>query len=166
MAYNSGVPQVQAMGRFSAGASRGAGIAHFSTVADNIVNLQFVDSEGNRARLPGLVGQTLLEVAQLHKVDLVGPCGGGGSPTEIRRTKDWTETTFGEGPDCFVCHVQIPKQYHHLLPELNAGYQQGLQKVWEEEVNNTSRLACQITLTKEMEGMIVYVPDMPPYDVI
>jgi len=62
--------------------------------------------------------------------------------------------------------VQIPKQFHHLLPEETAENKEGLSKVWEEEVNSTSRMACQILLTKAMDGMIVYVPDMPPYDVI
>jgi len=140
--------------------------ASFATVAENTIYLQFVDSDGNRARLPGRVGQTLLQVAELHKVDLAGPCGGGGSPTEVRRSPDWVETTFGEGAACFTCHVQIPSQFHHLLPEETEENKEGLLKAWEEEVNSTSRMACQITLTKGMEGMIVYVPDMPPTDVI
>jgi len=68
------------MGRFSPNLymARTIRSAQFATVADNTIYLQFVDSDGNRARLPGRVGQTLLQVAELHKVDLVGPCGGGG----------------------------------------------------------------------------------------
>ena len=142
-------------------------VARFATVAENTVHLQFVDAEGNRANLAGLVGQSLFEVAVQHKVDIVGPCRGGGEPTEVRRSADWVETTFGEGPTCYLCHVQIPKQFHHVIPNTtSADAMAGLKQTWDEEFNDTSRLSCQITLTKEMEGMVVYVPDVPPIDVI
>ena len=29
-------------------------------------------------------------------------------------------------------------------------------------MTDTSRLACQVRLTKELDGMVVYVPDGPP----
>jgi ferredoxin len=138
----------------------------FSTVADQTINLQFVDADGNRARLPGRVGQTLSEVALMHNIELEAPCDGGAAPTEERRTEDWVETTFGEGLSCFLCHVQIPSQYHHLLPETTEEMREGINETWEDEVNANSRLACTITLTKSMDGMIVYVPDVPPNDII
>lgn len=65
-----------------------------------------------------------------------------------------------------MCHVQIPSQFHHLLPHAPAEERKGLQEIWEEEWNSTSRLACQIKLEKKHDGMIVYIPDAPPVDVI
>lgn len=50
---------------------------------------------------------------------------GGGGPIRVQRTADWNEDTFGEGPECFACHVKIPSKYHHLInedePEVQAG---------------------------------------------
>lgn len=47
------------------------------------------------------------------------------------RTEKWVEQTFGEGPTCFYCHVQIPSSFNHV---------EGLKRTWEEEYNVTSRL--------------------------
>jgi ferredoxin len=137
-----------------------------STVAANTIRLTFVDQEGNRAVVPARVGQTLLDAAKMHKVDIEGTCGGGGAPATVRRTKDWEEIVFGEGPSCFFCHVQIPSMYNSVLPELSEGEKEGLEGIWEEEYAPTSRLACMITLTKSHDGMIVLVPDAPIVDLI
>jgi ferredoxin len=136
----------------------------FSTVAANTIHIQFVDAEGNRARLPGRVGQSLLEVAEQHSIALEGPCHGGGAPTELRRSEEWVEDTWGEGLSCFLCHVQIPSTFNHVLPEQTQEMKDGLEDVWEDEANVSSRLACTITLTKDMNDMVVYVPDVPPID--
>jgi ferredoxin len=43
----------------------------------------------------------------------------------------------------------------------------GLAEWWEEEYQkNVSRLACQITLQKEHDGLIVLVPDPLPTDIL
>jgi hypothetical protein len=42
----------------------------------------------------------------------------------------------------------------------------GLDEVWEGETNVTSRLGCLITLDKRHDGLVVYVPDAPPTDLI
>jgi ferredoxin len=138
----------------------------FSTVAANTIRLTFVDQEGNRAVVPARIGQTLLDAARMHKVDLEGPCGGGSDPAVIRRTKDWEEIVYGEGPSCFACHVQIPSMYNNILPEQSEDEREGLENTWEEEYTPTSRLACLITLSKQHDGMIVLVPDAPIIDVI
>jgi hypothetical protein len=102
----------------------------------------------------------------MHKIDLEGSCHGGGGPPEVRRTKDWLESTYGEGPTCFFCHVQIPSIYHHLLEPRLKYETDGLVEGWEDEVNSTSRLACLITLEKKHDGMLVYVPDAPPVEML
>lgn len=155
------------------------------TVKDHTIKIVFVDTsvishhyslqlnshshlvaKGNRVTLPARIGQNLLEVARWHKVDIEGPCKGGGAPTDVQRTKDWNETTYGEGPTCFWCHVQIPLQYHHLLPQPQETELEGIKQNWDEEFNVSSRLACQIRLEKKHDGMVVFVPDAPPTNVI
>lgn len=100
------------------------------------------------------------------EIDIEGPCGGGGAPTDIQRTEKWNEEVFGEGPGCFFCHVQIPASFHHLLPRETDREKEGLAYLWEEEYTNSSRLACQITLEKKHDGMVVFVPDAPPTNII
>lgn len=109
----------------------------------------------------------MLEAAQQHQVDLRGPCRGGGGPSQVIRTPNWTEDTFGEGPTCYLCHVQIPPQFNSVLPPVYPDEQEGLEEVWDEEFQpSVSRLACQIKLTKEHDGLVVLVPDPLPTDII
>eukprot|EP00602_Paraphysomonas_sp_CaronLab_P002529 CAMPEP_0185017538 /NCGR_PEP_ID=MMETSP1103-20130426/484_1 /TAXON_ID=36769 /ORGANISM="Paraphysomonas bandaiensis, Strain Caron Lab Isolate" /LENGTH=95 /DNA_ID=CAMNT_0027546995 /DNA_START=161 /DNA_END=445 /DNA_ORIENTATION=+ len=95
-----------------------------------MVNLTFVDEEGNRATVQGRVGQTLLEAALMHKVDIADHCGGGAGPQQVHRTDDWLEDTYGQGPGCYACHVKIPSSFHHLLPKEFDYIRQGMENVW------------------------------------
>mmetsp|Transcript_4009 Transcript_4009/g.4099 ORF Transcript_4009/g.4099 Transcript_4009/m.4099 type:complete len:163 (-) Transcript_4009:154-642(-) len=140
--------------------------ANLSTVTDQTIHLSFVDYEGNRARVPALIGQTVLDAALAHKIDIAGICEGGGTELDIRRTDAWVETVYGEGPSCFTCHVKIPSTFNHLLPEQSQGETEGLNYAWDEEYSNTSRLACLIKLDKRHDGMVIFVPDAPPTDLI
>lgn len=137
-----------------------------STVAENTFDITFVDFRGNRVTVAARPGQTLLELAQRYKVDIEGPCEGGGAPTQVRRTENWVEDTYGEGPECFYCHVQISSKYNHLLYENTDHMKDGLANFWEDEATPSSRLACQIKLDKRHAGMVVLVPDAPPADVV
>ena len=108
----------------------------------------------------------MLDVARRHNVDLEGPCRGGGLPTNVRRTENWVETVFGEGPTCCICHVQISSKYNDILPEQDESEIEGLKEVWEEEYTTSSRCACRIVLDKRHAGMVVFVPDAPPVDLM
>ena len=57
-------------------AGLGRGVCRMSTVAENTIKLNFVDVDGNRASVPGRIGQSLLDVALQHGIDLEGACGG------------------------------------------------------------------------------------------
>lgn len=76
------------------------------------------------------------------------------------------ETLWGEGPNCFFCHVQIASKYNSILPEFNDYERQGLEDVWDEEFTRNSRLACLIRLDARHDGMVIYVPDAPVSDCI
>ncbi len=115
--------------------------------------------------MPARVGQTLLEAAAMHKIDITHPCDGPGGPTQVIRTKDWTEDTFGEGFCCYFCHVKIPSSFHHLLPPMFEVDKKRMEDVWDSDFSKTSRLACSITLGKQHEGLVVLVPNAPVTDV-
>lgn len=59
----------------------------------------------------------------------------------------------------------VPKSHYHLLPPKRPDETQQLQQYpFPEDMTDTSRLACQVVLTKGMDGMVVYIPDGPPSD--
>jgi hypothetical protein len=106
-----------------------------------------------------------LECADLHNIGLNGSCQGWG-PREIERTEKWTELTWGSGPHCFHCHVQIDPKYDNILPKLPEKDIDEFKIHWEEEFQPSSRLACSIILEKVHDGMVVLLPDAPPVDLI
>jgi hypothetical protein len=89
---------------------------------------------------------------------------GGGGPLRVQRTELWNEDTFGDGPGCYACHVKIPSKFHHLVSEDEPEVQAAMADMWGSEKTKTSRLACQITLEKKHDGMVVFVPDPPLTD--
>lgn len=93
-------------------------------------------------------------------------CGGGGSPQdELHREGNWFEPKYGEGASCYFCHVIVPKSHYDLLPPKRPDeVEQLAQYPFPEDMTDTSRLACQVVLTKEMDGMVIYIPDGPPSD--
>jgi hypothetical protein len=84
--------------------------ARMSTVAEKSVKVTFVNMEGSRVTVPGLVGQNLLEVAQMHQIELDGCCRGGGMVVGKRHSAEWTEDLVRQKPvllfACLeVCHA-------------------------------------------------------------
>ena len=99
----------------------------------------------------------------MHGIDL-GPANPGAP--EIRVNSDeWTEDIYGEGPNSAFDHVMIPEQWSKFVGKRGEMEQMMFEQSWEEnEIKDSSRLACMITLTKDMEGMTVYIPDGLPTD--
>lgn len=59
---------------------------------------------------------------------------------------------------CSTCHVYVDNEYFDRLPEPEEGEEDMLDLAALLQVN--SRLGCQITLTKELEGLTVTLPKM------
>ena len=53
--------------------------------------------QGLRITVPGRVGQSLLDVAQMHDIELESGCGGGGAVQQKKHSERWTEDLFGRG---------------------------------------------------------------------
>lgn len=120
-------------------------LTDISNLSENeiLLNFQFADKEKTNLAIKAEIGQTLLDIAnkvqKLHDL-LPGNCGGVAA--------------------CATCHVVIAPEW---FVKLNLG-----QNISEDEENmldqafgleSTSRLGCQITLTKDMHGLIVKVPN-------
>ena len=75
------------------------------------------------------------------------------------------EPKYGEGAFCSNCHVIIPRSHASLIPSKRADEEARLQEYpFPEDMTDTSQLACQVEVTADMHGMVVYVPDGPPSD--
>ncbi len=130
-----------------------------STVDDKKVNLTFIQLDGSRVTVPGLVGQNLVEVAAAHDIALHSSCGGGGDPIGKKRSSTWTETLYGAGPSCNSCMVILRKQWYDFLDPPFEKEVRLMKDCQEDYVAGSSRLGCQVVLTKEMEGMQVLLPE-------
>eukprot|EP00908_Phaeocystis_cordata_P015460 Transcript_26617.p2 GENE.Transcript_26617~~Transcript_26617.p2 ORF type:complete len:223 (+),score=68.41 Transcript_26617:378-1046(+) len=138
----------EAMLRLAAGASR-RGLASAATVSDATVSCTFIlAKQKQKVTVPGMVGWTLLKTAQHHNLPVNG----------CTADTPWDYLTFGEGPSSVEDHVIVSQEYFEQT--LPMGYQEkDLLEMTERFPTPTSRLAACITLTKEMDGITVIVPD-------
>ena len=101
------------------------------------VTFKFVNTkEGTEKEVTGKVGQHLLEIAHDNEVDLEGAC----------------EASLA----CSTCHVIFEDPIFESLPEAEDEEEDLLDLAF--GLTHTSRLGCQVLLSKEMEGMSVKLP--------
>ncbi|GAB9463040.1 hypothetical protein Gpo141_00000516 [Globisporangium polare] len=101
------------------------------------VTFTFIDAEGEAATVSATPGQSLLDVAHENDIELEGACGG-----ELA---------------CSTCHLVFEKELFEKLPEISEEEEDMLDLAW--GLTDTSRLGCQIKVTKDLEGATVRVPD-------
>ena len=134
------------------------------TVADVTVHVTFVDSSGNRRRVPGRVGSTLLDMARMHKLPMDVNTNVS-APSSVKQSDIWTEDLYGEGPHSSHSHVLISPEWVDKVPEPLSAEQTRLEVMDEDLLTPNSRLGECITLTKELDGLVVSLPEMPPTDI-
>ncbi|CAM9474504.1 unnamed protein product [Ectocarpus fasciculatus] len=101
------------------------------------VKMTFLEDDGTEIKVEAEVGATLLEVAHENDVELEGACGGDLA--------------------CSTCHVVLPKEYYDKLDEKEEEEDDMLDLAW--GLTDTSRLGCQIKVTRDLEGMLIKVPE-------
>lgn len=103
------------------------------------VNITFVRANGDKIKTSGKVGDSLLDVVVNNNVDLdgFGACEG-------------TLT-------CSTCHLIFKTSDFEKLPDKPGDEELDMLDL-AYELTDTSRLGCQITLSKDMEGLEVHVP--------
>jgi hypothetical protein len=100
----------------------------------------------------------LYQVCEWQGIDL-GPASIA-APPEVARTETWIEPTFGEGTTSGFDHVVLVGKGRDTAARLTDIEEQMLEDHWDwDEIFEGSRLASAVTLTKEMNGMTVFVPD-------
>jgi 2Fe-2S ferredoxin len=97
----------------------------------------FVLPGGERRTVEAPEGWSLLEVARDAGIDVEGACGGAMA--------------------CATCHVVVDAAWFGRLPPASAEEEDMLD--FAESLEATSRLGCQIRLTRELDGLVVTVPE-------
>lgn len=101
------------------------------------VTVNFVSADGEQTVIAkAYVGDDLLTVAQIHDQPLEGTCEGQMA--------------------CSTCHVIVDADDFEKLPEATEMEEDMLDLA--AGARRTSRLACQITLTQELDGLTVHIP--------
>jgi len=111
------------------------------------VRLIFIDAQGTKHYVYGMVGETLLQCCRRFAVPIDGLCNG--YDRGILRV-------YGTGGWCGTCQMDISPNYFHLIPpfdfreqSLSMGYR---------TITPTSRLGCCIWIRPEFDGMVVNIP--------
>ena len=82
------------------------------------------------------VGTTVLEAAHQNNIDLEGACEGSLA--------------------CSTCHVVVDEKFYNILPQPAEDEEDMLDLAF--GLTPTSRLGCQIIMSKELDGLTLVVP--------
>jgi len=100
------------------------------------VSVVFVSPDGEEIQVSGEIGSTLLELAQSVGIDIEGACEGNMA--------------------CSTCHIVVEDKFFGLLQEASEDEEEMLDLA--SDLRRTSRLGCQVYLTKELDGVRLFVP--------
>ena len=100
------------------------------------VKIVFVE-KGEKKEFEVPVGYSVLEVAHNNNINLEGACEGSLA--------------------CSTCHVIVDKAFYNKLTPPTEDEEDMLDLAF--GLTPTSRLGCQIIMTKELDGLTVIVPD-------
>mmetsp|Transcript_7080 Transcript_7080/g.26531 ORF Transcript_7080/g.26531 Transcript_7080/m.26531 type:complete len:219 (-) Transcript_7080:189-845(-) len=101
------------------------------------INVTFIEASGRRVNCTAMRGQNLLQLAMLNSVDMDGTCEG--ALDEM----------------CNMCHVIIPEEWFPRMRMASTHEERQLDYLEESRWN--SRMACQIMLDENCDGIVVGV---------
>ena len=100
------------------------------------VNVTFLQPDETKKTVQARVGETLLQTAHRNDIDLEGACEGVCA--------------------CSTCHLILSQDLYDSLPEPSEDEEDMLDMAF--GLQETSRLGCQITVSEEMEGVVLEMP--------
>ena len=99
--------------------------------------ITYIDSTGNQKTIDVANGLSIMEGAVQNNITGIdADCGGGMA--------------------CATCHVYVTEDWFDKLPKKEDGEEDMLDMAYEPKKN--SRLSCQITVTDELDGLVVTTP--------
>lgn len=102
------------------------------------LSITFITKEGDQKTFKVAEGDNLLDIAQANHLDMEGACGGSCA--------------------CSTCHVIVDPEYYDAIPEPDDDENDMLDLAF--GLTETSRLGCQVVMTKELDGIRVALPTM------
>ena len=63
----------------------------------------------------------------------------------------------GGSMSCATCHVYVKEDWYNKLPKKEMGEDDMLDQAY--EPNSNSRLSCQISISDDLDGLKVYMPE-------
>ncbi|MBC6497906.1 MAG: 2Fe-2S iron-sulfur cluster binding domain-containing protein [Alphaproteobacteria bacterium GM7ARS4] len=96
----------------------------------------FIEADGKRHEIDAEEGKSLLEIAHENDIALEGACEGSLA--------------------CSTCHVIVDGAFYDQLDEASEDEEDMLDLAW--GLTETSRLGCQIVMTKALDGLVVTLP--------
>ena len=99
--------------------------------------LTFIDSDGSKKQIDAPGGITVMVIAQSNGIDIEGACEGGMA--------------------CSTCHVIVDPDWFDRLNPASEEEEDMLDLAF--GLARTSRLGCQITMTDELDGLVVSLPN-------
>jgi 2Fe-2S ferredoxin len=99
------------------------------------IKVIFIEND-KEIEIEALVGLSILEVAHSNNIDLEGACEGSLA--------------------CATCHVILEENIYNKIDEPTEAEEDMLDLAF--GLTHTSRLGCQIILTKELEGIKIKLP--------
>ncbi len=104
-----------------------------------MVTVTYIEADGEATEMEVQEGWTLMQAAVANGVDgIEAECGGSCC--------------------CATCHCYIDDEFAHKLPDANETELEMLEEVVAERKPN-SRLACQVKVTADLDGMVVRLPE-------
>ena len=98
--------------------------------------MTFIERDGNELTVKAPLGNTILDIAHANDIDIEGACEGCMA--------------------CSTCHVVVEPDWYKKLAAPSEDEEDMLDLVF--GLTRTSRLGCQIEITKEMDGLRVQLP--------
>ncbi|MCJ1467504.1 mitochondrial matrix iron-sulfur protein [Pseudocyphellaria aurata] len=106
---------------------------------DREIRVVFVDKDGVESEFEVAEGDNLLNIAQSEDLEMEGACGGSCA--------------------CSTCHVIVESsEMYDKMPEPEDDENDMLDLAF--GLTETSRLGCQVKMTKELDGLRVKLPSM------
>lgn len=102
------------------------------------LKVTFVLKDGEQKTYDVAEGDTLLDIAQGNNLDMEGACGGSCA--------------------CSTCHVIVDPDYYDAIPEASDEEDDMLDLAY--GLTETSRLGCQVKMSKDIDGIRVALPQM------